>query len=225
MLGEELWAGGSGSGSCRCSGVGLDAREGGREGPRLGGRDGGFEPGGEERVSSWRLLRSSESIQLRWSSGCSSSKGSLGGETGVIEPELRLDASLEAGIGWREAAVLNPAREKLEARSLASAPGDGGRDPGGVPSPGVETGEARVLQGVGANPAEWAKYDAVSALATRSMTWSWYDGRSTCGMSEWARTPESPKRRFRAPAEARRASSARQGARIWMGRAHLSSET
>jgi hypothetical protein len=97
-------------------------------------------------------------------------------------------------------------------------PGDAGLDGGGevigLPAIGVPIGVERPLQRVGVNPAAWEKYDAVSMLATRSITWSWYEGRSTWGTSEWASTPDSPKRRLREPADARRASSASDEARM-----------
>ena len=75
-------------------------------------------------------------------------------------------------------------------------------------------GVVRALQGVGVNPDAREKYEAVSAFATRSITWSWYEGRSTCGTSDRARTPDSPKSKLRDPCDARRASSERMEARI-----------
>lgn len=103
-------SGGGGSGRDELSGEwsesrewsGLDGREFGREPGREPGREVGFEPGGET-ASRLRLLSSSESIQFRWSSGCSSSimtpppAGDAGVVTGVIEPELRRDPSREEG--------------------------------------------------------------------------------------------------------------------------------
>ena len=90
---------------------------------------------------------------------------------------------------------------------------------------GVPAGVERALQGVGAKPEALEKYDAVSAFAIRSIMWSWYDGRSTWGSADGASTPFSPKRRLRDPAEAREDSTASDGARMWIGSAHRSSET
>ena len=130
---------------------GLVGRELGREPGRDPGRDVGFEPGGVEVCASrLRLLSSSESTQLRWSSGCSSSTMTPAGEagvvTGVVEPELRREFRREDGrldeaeLGFELIVpMLRPAREKLECPR--PGPGDVGRDPGGelcgLPTPGV----------------------------------------------------------------------------------------
>ena len=193
------------------------AREDGRELGRLPGLDTGADEGGETWSLMLSVLSNSESIQLLWSSGCASSASSGGGEevVGVDVPDRLIDDRAENPpkppkvLWW----LLRRSEKLWLCRRSGEAGREGGREAGGE-TPGVPVGVLRVLHGVGAKPDEAEYCVAVSAFATRSMMWSWYEGRSTCGTSEWASAPDGPKRRLRDPAEAMRASSCRHEARM-----------
>ena len=104
-------------------------------------------------------------------------------------------------------------------RDRMPSTGDPGREPG-RDAGGVVEGLPFLDQGAATAVLEaWATL----AFATRSYTWFEYDGSSSCWTSACA-SPERPNRRARVLADAVRASSAREGASTWIGRAHRSSE-
>lgn len=138
---------------------GLDAREpareDGRDDGRLPGREDGVECAGDPPSPPLTLSEpsSSESIQLRWSSGCSARSGGGEAVAGVAAPELRRDAL------WLwlsdERAEKPPRPPKLVPWWLLRRSGDAGRDGGrdaGGETPGVPVGVLRELHGVGAKP-------------------------------------------------------------------------
>lgn len=100
---------------------------------------------------------------------------------GVTDPELLRDGKLLCGLYARLDCPLSPIAVARfdDVNELDEWPrvGDPGREGGGevigLPATGVPpAGVDRAHQGVGVKPAAREKYDAVSAFATRSMTWS-----------------------------------------------------